>query len=95
VAYDLRMDFFQQLQRLSFGFHDKIHSGDLITRGMLDLEGTRAFIQGGMMQSLTLILLLSAATFMMVSTDPVMAALALAFVPIAGWALGRMGFLLR
>lgn len=95
VAYDLRMDFFQQLQRLSFGFHDRIHSGDLITRGMLDLEGTRAFIQGGMMQSLTLILLLSAATFMMVSTDPVMAALALAFVPIAGWALGRMGFLLR
>ncbi|MDX5330231.1 MAG: ABC transporter ATP-binding protein/permease [Caulobacteraceae bacterium] len=95
VAYDLRMAFFQQLQRLSFGFHDKIHSGDLITRGMLDLEGTRAFIQGGMMQSLTLVMLLSVATFMMVSTNAVMAAFALAFVPIAGWALGRMGFLLR
>jgi len=50
VAYDLRLAFFQQLQRLSFGFHDRIHSGDLVTRGMLDLEGTRAFIQGGMMQ---------------------------------------------
>src|SRR5664279_934625 len=36
VAYDLRNFFFQKLQRLSFGFHDKIHSGDLITRGMLD-----------------------------------------------------------
>ena len=59
VAYDLRLSFFQQLQRLSFGFHDKIHSGDLVTRGMLDLEGTRAFIQGGMMQSLTLVMLLS------------------------------------
>jgi ATP-binding cassette subfamily B protein len=46
VAYDLRLAFFQQLQRLSFGFHDKIHSGDLITRGMLDLEGARASSRG-------------------------------------------------
>ena len=95
VAYDLRLAFFQQLQRLSFGFHDKIHSGDLVTRGMLDLEGTRAFIQGGMMQSLTLVMLLSVSAFMMFSTDVTMAFLALAFVPIAGWFLARMGFLLR
>src|SRR5450631_3368913 len=31
VAYHLRLQYFRQLQRLSFGFHDKIHSGDLIT----------------------------------------------------------------
>lgn len=95
VAYRLRLDFFQQLQRLSFGFHDKIHSGDLITRGMLDLEGTRMFIQNGMMQFLTLILLLVVATFQMVSTDATMALLGLAFVPVAAWILTRMGFLLR
>lgn len=95
VAYDLRLAFFQQLQRLSFGFHDRIHSGDLITRGMLDLEGTRAFIQGGMMQSLTLVMLLSVASFMMFATNATMAVMALAFVPIAGWALARMGVLLR
>lgn len=95
VAYDLRLSFFQQLQRLSFGFHDKIHSGDLVTRGMLDLEGTRAFIQGGMMQTLTLVMLLSVSAFMMFSTDVTMAFLALAFVPFASWVLARMGFLLR
>ena len=64
VAYRLRLDFFRQLQRLSFGFHDKIHSGDLITRGMIDLEGTRMFIQNGMMMSLTLVLLLVVATWL-------------------------------
>src|SRR6185503_2106808 len=90
VAYRMRMSFFQQLQRLPFGFHDKIHSGDLITRGMLDLEGARAFIQNGMMMALTLILLLGAATYMMLSTDLVMGLMGLAFVPIAGWALARM-----
>ncbi|MDP3855119.1 ABC transporter ATP-binding protein [Phenylobacterium sp.] len=95
VGYDLRLRFFQQLQRLSFGFHDRIHSGDLITRGMLDLEGARVFIQGGMMQALTLALLLGFASYMMLSTDVVMGLIGLAFVPIAGAALGRMGFLLR
>jgi ATP-binding cassette subfamily B protein len=62
---------------------------------MLDLEGTRMFIQNGMMQFLSLGLLLAVAVYMMVSTQPVMALLGLSFVPIAGFALGRMGFLLR
>lgn len=95
VGYDLRLRYFQQLQRLSFGFHDRIHSGDLITRGMLDLEGARVFIQGGVMQLVSLALLLGFASYMMLSTDLVMGLIGLAFVPIAGWALGRMGFLLR
>lgn len=95
VAYRYRLDFFQQLQRLSFGFHDKIHSGDLITRGMLDLEGARAFIQNGMMTALTLVLLLGVAAWQMIATDPRMAAIGLAFTPIAGVVLARMGFWLR
>src|SRR5580658_4975448 len=95
VGYRLRLDFFRQLQRLSFGFHDKIHSGDLITRGMIDLEGTRMFIQNGLMMSVTLILLLGIAAWQMIATDPVMAALGLAFTPLAGVVLARMGFMLR
>lgn len=95
VAWRYRLDFFRQLQRLSFSFHDAVHSGDLITRGMLDLEGARAFIQNGMMTTVTLVLLLSLATARMVATDPVMAALALAFVPFAAWSLARLGVLLR
>jgi ATP-binding cassette subfamily B protein len=95
VAYVYRLEFFQKLQRLSFGFHDKIHSGDLITRGMLDMEGARAFIQGGMMTCLTVVLLLVTAAGLMVATDPIMALIGLAFTPIAAVALGRMGFMLR
>ncbi|THD77532.1 MAG: ABC transporter ATP-binding protein [Phenylobacterium sp.] len=95
VAYDLRLKFFQHLQQLSFGFHDKIHSGDLITRGMLDMEGARAFIQTGMQQALSLALLIGFAAYMMLATDVTMALIGLAFVPVAGFALARMGFLLR
>ena len=95
VGYDLRLQFFQQLQRLSFGFHDRVHSGDLITRGMLDLEGARVFIQGGLMPIVSLSLLLGFASWMMLSTDLAMGLVGLAFTPIAGVALARMGYLLR
>ncbi len=95
VAYRYRLDFFAQLQRLSFGFHDRIHSGDLITRGMLDLEGARSFIQNGMLTALTLGLLLGIAAWRMIAADPVLAAIGLAFTPIAGVVLARMGFMLR
>ena len=40
-------EIFAKVQRLSFSYHDKIHSGDLITRGMLDLEAVKRFIEGG------------------------------------------------
>ena len=95
VGYDLRLAFFQQLQRLSFGFHDRVHSGDLITRGMLDLEGARVFIQGGMLPLLTLVMLLGFASWQMLATDPILGLIGLSFVPFAAGALGRMGFLLR
>ncbi len=95
VAYRYRLDFFTKLQSLSFGFHDKIHSGDLITRGMLDLEGARAFIQNGMMTSLTLVLLLGISVVMMVTTDLRLALIGLSFIPLAAVVLARMGFLLR
>ncbi len=95
VAYVYRLEFFRKLQALPFAFHDAVHSGDLITRGMLDMEGARAFIQGGMMTCLTVLLLLVVAAGQMVAADPVMAAIGLAFTPIAGAALARMGILLR
>ena len=46
-GYELRLALFEKLQRLSFSYHDRIHSGDLITRGMLDIECVRRFIETG------------------------------------------------
>ncbi|THD58581.1 ABC transporter ATP-binding protein [Phenylobacterium sp.] len=95
VALDLRTAFFQQLQRLSFGFHDRIHSGDLITRGMLDLEGARALINGAIFPAVSLVLLAAFVAWRMLALDPVMTLIGLGFIPFAGASLGRMGFRLR
>ncbi|HEX4180879.1 MAG TPA: ABC transporter ATP-binding protein [Caulobacteraceae bacterium] len=95
VGYKLRLDFFAQLQRLSFGYHDKIHSGDLITRGMLDIEGVRNVIVMGMLNSVSLALLVAAATWRLLSVDLWIGLLALSFVPFTIWRAARLGYMLR
>jgi len=95
VGRDLRVAFFEKLQRLGFDFHDKIHSGDLITRGMLDLEGVRGFIENALQGFLSLLLLVVIGASMLLAQNPLMALLAMSFVPIAGWRAARMGLLLR
>ncbi|MEJ0051037.1 MAG: ABC transporter ATP-binding protein [Methylovirgula sp.] len=95
IAYDLRLAFFEKLQRLSFEYHDSVHSGDLITRGMLDLEGMRMFIENGVQKALTLGLLLVVGAYLMFRTDPVLAALAFSFVPFVSWRAVRTGLFLR
>ncbi|MGO8655295.1 ABC transporter transmembrane domain-containing protein, partial [Rhizobium ruizarguesonis] len=43
IGYELRLACYEKIQRLSFSFHDTVHSGDLITVGLLDLEGVRMY----------------------------------------------------
>jgi ATP-binding cassette subfamily B protein len=95
VGYKLRLDFFQKLQQLSFGFHDKFHSGDLITRGMLDVEGTRMVIVMGMLNSTSLILLVCVATYRLLAIDLWIGLLALSFVPFTLWRSVTLGIFLR
>ena len=40
IAYQLRLALYAKVQRLSFSYHDRVHTGDLMTpRHPLDVEG--------------------------------------------------------
>jgi ATP-binding cassette, subfamily B, multidrug efflux pump len=95
VGFDLRLAYFEQLQRLDYRFHDTHHSGDLIARGMLDLEGVRGFIEMGMLRAVMLALLVGAGLWRLLHVDATLALLALSFVPFAVWRAARMGAVLR
>jgi len=95
LGYTLRLAFFRKLLSLDFRYHDQIHTGDLITRGMLDLEGVRGFIENGLQRIVSLAFLLIFGCWMMFSRDPVLAVLALSFVPFVGWRAARTGLFLR
>jgi ATP-binding cassette subfamily B multidrug efflux pump len=95
IGYELRLAYFEKLQRMSFAYHDHIHSGDLMTRGMLDIEGIRRFVDGAMLRTIVLVILLSYGGYRMISTDAVMGMLALSFVPVVAWRGAMSSLLLR
>jgi ATP-binding cassette subfamily B protein len=85
VAYDLRLAFYRKLQNLSFSFHDRIHTGELITRGMLDLEGVRMFVNTGLLRFVLLLNLIVAGAYLLLSTDLLLGLLSFSFVPFVAW----------
>jgi ATP-binding cassette subfamily B protein len=80
----MRMAYYRQLQRLSFSWHDKIHSGDLITRGILDIEGVRLWTSTGILRFVLLSILIAGGAVILFRIDVVLGLLALSFVPIVG-----------
>ncbi len=95
VGYELRLAFYEKVQRLSFGFHDRVHSGDLITIGMLDLEGVRMFFSTGIVRLVLLTVLIGVGAWLLISTDPVLGLLSLCFVPFVAWRSSFMHLTLR
>ncbi len=95
LAYRLRMAFYDKLQHLNFTFHDRVHTGELITRGMLDLEGVRSFMNMGPLRLLLFLVLVSVGAYVLVSTDLFLGVLSLSFVPFVAWRSTTMRFRLR
>ena len=85
LAHDLRLTFYARLQRLGFSFHDRIHTGELITRGMLDLEGVRMIVNHGLLRAVQMAILVGAGAALLLSTDLVLGLLSLSFVPYIAW----------
>ncbi len=85
VAYRLRMAYYEQLQRLSFSYHDRSHAGDILSRGILDIEGVRMFVNTAMLRTVFLAILIGAGAYLMISTDWRLGLISLSFVPIVAW----------
>ncbi|MEQ9125323.1 MAG: ABC transporter transmembrane domain-containing protein, partial [Alphaproteobacteria bacterium] len=84
IGYELRLAFYRQIQRLSFAWRDRVHSGDLIARGMLDVEGVRLWVSTGVLRMALLTVLIGGGGFVLFQIDPTLAAISLAMVPIIG-----------
>ncbi|CAI8046483.1 Uncharacterized ABC transporter ATP-binding protein YknU, partial [Geodia barretti] len=85
VGYRLRMDYYDKVQRLSYGFHDRVHTGELITRGMLDVEAVANSFNRGMIKAIWLLVLIGWGTWLLASTDAVLTLAALSFAPVVAW----------
>ncbi len=85
ISYRLRLAYYEKLQRLSFSYHDHRHTGDLITRGIVDIEGIRRFINMGFLRSIFIVAMIAGGAFFVTSIDLTVGLLALSFAPIVAW----------
>ena len=92
IASDLRLAYYARLQRLSFSYHDRVHTGELMTRGILDIEGVRMWVSTGLLRGVLLCILLFGGAWMLFTVDWPLALLALSFVPLVavGATIGRL-----
>jgi len=69
VAYDLRNALYAQIQSLSFSYHDRAQTGQLLTRATSDVELVRSFISMGVLQLLSALLMMIGSLALLVSTN--------------------------
>lgn len=84
-AYDLRNAYFDRLQHLSFGFHDKQTTGALMSRATADVEGVRMFVNMGAIRAGFVLAMVGGIGVAMALTDLKLALVSLSFVPLLGW----------
>ena len=81
VAYDLRNDLFAKIERLGFGYYDRVETGQLVTRLTSDVEQIRSFAGNGVVQLAAAVVMLVGTTTLLVVLDWQLALVALAIVP--------------
>ena len=91
VSYDIRHAFLEHLQSLSFGFHDRHKTGDLMSRATADVESIRWFVSFGLIYSLHILVLVGGVAGLLLTTDWDLALVGLSAVPVAVYIAVRMG----
>ncbi len=81
TAYDIRNDIYNHLQRLSFAYHDRAQTGQIMQRATQDVEGVRMFVSMGAIRLVYVAVLLVTTLTLMVRTDLWLALLSWAFIP--------------
>jgi ATP-binding cassette subfamily B protein len=98
-AFQMRDTIFDKLQRLSFAYHDRAQTGQLITRVTSDVDQVRDFVGGGLVQAVSAVLMLVGAVVLLFRMNTALALLAFAVVPATALVLAifvrRLGPMFR
>ena len=82
---DLRIDVFNKLLGLSFGYYDHQRTGDLMSRAMADVTPPLAFISMGLSRTVGLVIMLVVVAGLMVSMNWHLGLISLAFMSVYMW----------
>lgn len=83
VAFDFRNELFAKIQRLSFSYHDRNQTGQLMIRATDDVEKLRLFIGQGLLLAVQALVLLSGALTLLAITNWSLTLTVIAILPVA------------
>ena len=82
VAYDLRNALYAKIQSLSFSYHDRAQTGQLLTRATNDVELVRMFTGMGFLQFLNSVVMLIGSLILLFAMNWRLALVAAAILPL-------------
>ena len=84
ISADLRNLFHQKLQSQTYKYHDRIHTGNLMSRGILDIEGVKMFVTTGLLRTFEIMTLIIFGSYLLLRTDLQIGLIAFGFIiPVA------------
>jgi ABC-type multidrug transport system fused ATPase/permease subunit len=95
TTYIMRNALYERIQRLSFAFHDKSQTGQLMSRATVDIEAVRMFLAMGLMGLLQTIIMVVAIAALLIIMDWRLALMTLAFVLPVIWLAINFGRTIR
>jgi ATP-binding cassette subfamily B protein len=95
AGYDLRNHFYDSVQNQPFSFHDRSHTGDMMSRATSDISETERFTGIGLADLLATIMLLTGVIIAMLLAAPRLALIALLPMPVLIFATIRFGGKIR
>ncbi|MCI0441501.1 MAG: ABC transporter ATP-binding protein, partial [Chloroflexi bacterium] len=95
VAYDIRNKFYDHVQHLSFGFHDKHHTGNLMSRAITDVENIRMFINMGVVRTPYFLILFVVVAVVLMVMDWQLGLLSTSFLPFVAFNSGMVRLKMR
>ena len=91
VEYDLRNSLYRHLTRLSQSYFQRTRTGDIMSRGINDLNAVRMMLGPGIMYSARTIVLLSAAVIIMLQISVKLTLYCFALVPVIALVVSYFG----
>ena len=90
IAFDVREAFFAKLLSLDAAYYDRNRTGDLMSRGVNDLQLIQSFYGPGLLNALNTAIVYVGVLALMLKLDAVLTAVALALFPLLYWAVNRL-----
>jgi ATP-binding cassette subfamily B protein len=95
TTYIIRNAIYERIQRLSFSFHDRSQTGQLMSRATVDVEAIRMFLAMGLLGMAQVILMVIAVAYMLTSMNWQLALFTLVFVIPVAWLAASFGARIR